>query len=268
MSVPVPPCRRLPPAGGARGAACAPKPDLHHIRRPCHGGNTHPRGSGASLAGDAVPFDLLAGALQARAQDAPAPDDTREPKLSDLLKMPGKVMQRLTRPRPRAVSGQELPVESGAPATVEVEVGGQRVKVSRPSRTVTAALPVRALPHCLDDERRRYGSRAKTRAYGRHFPPPAPARRRTLRIYGDKRRKEEVGDAREAQARAGKGGNRDASPHQHVAARSLRVILVACGAGLQPNARRPTPPTAAAVTAWSTNTATSLPAPGFPRRSS
>ena len=106
---------------------------------------------------------VLTGTLQARAQDAAAPDNTQEPKMSDLLKMPGKVIAESDAP---AAAGR-LKVknyrveELTLPAPVEVEAGGKRAKVSRAFRvTVTGGpFPVRALPAVvwIDDVAVGYG---------------------------------------------------------------------------------------------------------------
>jgi hypothetical protein len=93
---------------------------------------------------------VLAGVTQTRAQDAAAPDNTQEPKMSDLLKMPGKVIAESDAP---AAAGR-LKVknyrveELTLPRPVEVEAGGRRVETSRAFRvTVTGGpFPVRALP--------------------------------------------------------------------------------------------------------------------------
>ena len=106
---------------------------------------------------------VLTGTLQARAQDAAAPDNAQEPKMSDLLKLPGKVIAESNAP---AAAGR-LKVknyrveELTLPAAVEVEVGGKRVEVSRAFRvTVTGGpFPVRALPAVvwIDDVAVGYG---------------------------------------------------------------------------------------------------------------
>ena len=101
---------------------------------------------------------VLTGTLDARAQDAAAPDDTQEPKMSDLLKMPGKVIAESN--APAAVGRLKVKnyrvEELQLPAPAQVEVGGKRVEVSRAFRvTVTGGpFPVRALPAVLwiDDE--------------------------------------------------------------------------------------------------------------------
>jgi hypothetical protein len=106
---------------------------------------------------------VLAGTLQARAQDAPAPDDAREPKMSDLLKMTGKVIAESDAPAPagRLKIKNYRVEELTLPAPAEVEVGGKRVKVSRAFRvTVTGGpFPVRALPAVvwIDDVAVGYG---------------------------------------------------------------------------------------------------------------
>ena len=106
---------------------------------------------------------VLTGTLQAQAQDTAAPDNAQEPKMSDLLKLPGKVIAESNAP---AAAGK-LKVknyrveELTLPAPVEVEVGGKRVEVSRAFRvTVTGGpFPVRALPAVvwIDDVAVGYG---------------------------------------------------------------------------------------------------------------
>ena len=84
------------------------------------------------------------------AEQVAAPDDAQEPKMSDLLKMPGKVIAESN----AATTAGKLKVknyrveELTLPAPVSVEVGGKRVEVSRAFRvTVTGGpFPVRALP--------------------------------------------------------------------------------------------------------------------------
>lgn len=106
---------------------------------------------------------VLTGGLQARAQDAAAPDDTQEPKMSDLLKMPGKVIAESDAPaaagrlKVRNYRVEELTL----PSPVSAEVGGRRAEVSRAFRvTVTGGpFPVRALPAVvwIDDVAVGYG---------------------------------------------------------------------------------------------------------------
>ena len=107
---------------------------------------------------------VLTGATQTRAQDSAAGDDTaQEPKMSDLLKMPGKV---IAESKSATASGKfkvkNYRVEElTLPAPVEVAVGEKRVKVSRAFRvTVTGGpFPVRALPAVVwvDDTAVGYG---------------------------------------------------------------------------------------------------------------
>jgi hypothetical protein len=93
---------------------------------------------------------VLAGATQTRAQDSQADDNAQEPKMSDLLKMPGKVIAESN----SAAAAGKFKVrnyrveELTLPAPVEVSVGGKRVEVSRAFRvTITGGpFPVRALP--------------------------------------------------------------------------------------------------------------------------
>ncbi len=106
---------------------------------------------------------VLTGSLQARAQDAQAPDDAQEPKMSDLLKLPGKVIAESDsdtaagKLKVRNYRVEELTL----PAPAEVSVGGKRVSVTRAFRvTVTGGpFPVRAMPAVvwIDDEAVGYG---------------------------------------------------------------------------------------------------------------
>ena len=106
---------------------------------------------------------VLTGTLQARAQDSGAAGDAREPKMSDLLKMPGKVIAEshasaaVGRLKVKDYRVEELQL----PAPVKVEVGGKRAEVVRAFRvTVTGGpFPVRALPAVvwIDDEPVGYG---------------------------------------------------------------------------------------------------------------
>ncbi|HEX8151002.1 MAG TPA: hypothetical protein VF591_27715 [Pyrinomonadaceae bacterium] len=106
---------------------------------------------------------VLAGTLHARAQDAAAAGDTEEPKMSDLLKMSGKVIAESNAPAPAGrLKVKNYRVEElTLPAPVSAEVGGRRVEVSRAFRvTVTGGpFPVRALPAVvwIDDVAVGYG---------------------------------------------------------------------------------------------------------------
>ena len=106
---------------------------------------------------------VLTGAAQVRAQDAAAADNAQEPKMSDLLKMPGKVIAESDAPSAAGrLKVKNYRVEElTLPAPVEVEVGGKRVEVSRAFRvTVTGGpFPVRALPAVvwIDDVAVGYG---------------------------------------------------------------------------------------------------------------
>ena len=91
---------------------------------------------------------VLGGAQQARAQGQSG--DAQEPSMSDLLKMPGRVVAESDAP---AASGRfrvkNYRVEElTLPAPAQAEVGGKRVEVTRAFRvTVTGGpFPVRALP--------------------------------------------------------------------------------------------------------------------------
>lgn len=106
---------------------------------------------------------VITGTLQARAQEAHASENAQEPKMSDLLKMPGRVIAESA--APRAAGKLKLKnyrvEELTLPEVVEVEVGEKHVKVSRAFRfTVTGGpFPVRALPPVvwIDDVAVGYG---------------------------------------------------------------------------------------------------------------
>lgn len=107
---------------------------------------------------------VLTGTLQARAQDAQASDDTaQEPKMSDLLKLPGKLIAEsaATNGAGKYKVKNYRVEELTLPAAVSVEVGGKRVETSRAFRvTVTGGpFPVRALPPVvwIDDVAVGYG---------------------------------------------------------------------------------------------------------------
>ncbi len=143
---------------------------------------------------------VLAGTLQARAQDAPAPDDAREPKMSDLLKMPGKVIAESNAPAPAGrLKVKNYRVEElTLPAPVEVEVGEKRVKVSRAFRvTVTGGpFPVRALPAVvwIDDVAVGYGVESEDldAITAVTFDASLVREGATVSVsYGDKEKKEE-----------------------------------------------------------------------------
>ena len=101
---------------------------------------------------------ILTGVQQARAQDAAGTQETQEPKMSDLLKLPGKVIAESNAAAPAGkLKVKNYRVEElQLPAPVKVEVGGKRAEVSRAFRvTVTGGpFPVRALPAVvwIDDE--------------------------------------------------------------------------------------------------------------------
>lgn len=90
----------------------------------------------------------LTGATQARAQARP--DDAQEPTMSDLLKMPGRVIAESD--APAAVGRFKVKnyrvEELQLPAPARVEVGGKRVEVTKAFRvTLTGGpFPVRAMP--------------------------------------------------------------------------------------------------------------------------
>jgi hypothetical protein len=103
----------------------------------------------------------LTAALPARAQDAP--DNRQEPTMSELMKMPGKVIaeSNAAAPAGRLKVKNYRVEELQLPAPATVEVGGKRVEVSRAFRvTVTGGpFPVRALPAVvwIGDEAVGYG---------------------------------------------------------------------------------------------------------------
>ncbi|HEX8686417.1 MAG TPA: hypothetical protein VF736_08225 [Pyrinomonadaceae bacterium] len=105
---------------------------------------------------------VLTGTLQARAQDA-TPDAAQEPKMSDLLKMPGKVIAESNSAAARGkYKVRNYRVEElTLPSAVSVKVGDRVVQTSRAFRvTVTGGpFPVRAMPAVLwiDDEAVGYG---------------------------------------------------------------------------------------------------------------
>jgi hypothetical protein len=103
------------------------------------------------------------GVLQAQTQTAPGAAAAQEPKMSDLLKMPGRVIAESA--AARAVGRFKVKdyrvEELTLPEAVSVEVGGKRVEVSRAFRvTLTGGpFPVRALPAVVwvDDTAVGYG---------------------------------------------------------------------------------------------------------------
>ena len=119
------------------------------------------RPSATLLAASLLLVLALAGAAQAQAQGAP--DAPQEPKMSDLMKMPGRVVAESDAPRAagkfkvRNYRVEELTL----PEAVSVEVGGRRVETSRAFRvTVTGGpFPVRAMPAVvwIDDVAVGYG---------------------------------------------------------------------------------------------------------------
>jgi hypothetical protein len=106
---------------------------------------------------------VLTGTLRAQAQDTAADDDAREPKMSDLLKMPGRVIAEsaATRAAGKFKVRNYRVEELALPRPVSVEVGGRRVETSRAFRvTITGGpFPVRAMPAVvwIDDAAVGYG---------------------------------------------------------------------------------------------------------------
>jgi len=113
------------------------------------------RGGGAIVA---LALLMLFSAGVARAQAQDAPDTNQEPKMSDLLKMPGKTIAEsnasaaVGKFKVKNYRVEELTL----PEAVTVEIRGKRVETSRAFRvTVTGGpFPVRALPAVIwiDDE--------------------------------------------------------------------------------------------------------------------
>ncbi|HEX8336968.1 MAG TPA: hypothetical protein VF621_09565 [Pyrinomonadaceae bacterium] len=142
---------------------------------------------------------VLTGSLQARAQDAAAPDDSQEPKMTDLLKMPGKVIAEsdAAAPAGRLKVKNYRVEELTLPRPVSVEVGGRRVEVSRAFRvTVTGGpFPVRALPAVvwIGDEAVGYGVESEDLDAITAVTFDASLLREGARVYvsyGDKENKE------------------------------------------------------------------------------
>jgi hypothetical protein len=160
---------------------------------------------------------VITGNLPARAQDAHASDTAQEPKMSDLLKMPGKVIAESD--APRAVGRLKVKnyriEELTLPAAVEVEVGGKRVEVSRAFRvTVTGGpFPVRALPAVvwIDDVAVGYGVESEDLDAITAITFDASLLREgaTLYVsYGDKEKKEDrTALPEKLKLGANKGGN-------------------------------------------------------------
>ena len=161
---------------------------------------------------------VLACGLQARAQDSAAPDLSQEPKMSDLLKMPGKVIAESN--APAAVGKLKVKnyrvEELTLPAPVSVEVGGRRVEVSRAFRvTVTGGpFPVRALPAVvwIDDEAVGFGVESEDldAITAVTFDGSLLREGATLYVsYGDKENKEgRTALPEKLKLNANKGGNR------------------------------------------------------------
>lgn len=119
------------------------------------------RPRGILLAASLLLMLVLTGAAQAQTQDAP--DAAQEPKMSDLLKMPGRVIAESDAPRATGkfkVKNYRVE-ELTLPEAVSLEVKGKRVATSRAFRvTVTGGpFPVRALPAVvwIDDVAVGYG---------------------------------------------------------------------------------------------------------------
>ena len=162
---------------------------------------------------------VLACGLQARAQDSAAPDQAQEPKMSDLLKMPGKVIAESNAPTAAAgrLKVKNYRVEElTLPAPVSVEVGGRRVEVSRAFRvTVTGGpFPVRALPAVVwvDDEAVGFGVESEDldAITAVTFDGSLLREGATLYLsYGDKENKaERTALPEKLRLNANKGGNR------------------------------------------------------------
>ena len=98
----------------------------------------------------AVACLLLAGAVAASAQGAPAGDPDQEFTMTDLLKLPGRVIGRGVNTAPRGLLKlRSYRVEEVTlPRVTEVELRGQRVAVTKAFRLTVTGGPfaVRALP--------------------------------------------------------------------------------------------------------------------------
>ena len=160
---------------------------------------------------------VLTGTFQARAQDAHASDTAQEPKMSDLLKMSGKVIAESDSPRATGrLKVKNYRVEElTLPAAVQVEVGGKRVEVSRAFRvTVTGGpFPVRALPAVvwIDDVAVGYGVESEDldAITAVTFDESLVREGATLYVsYGDKEKKEDrTALPEKLKLNANKGGN-------------------------------------------------------------
>jgi hypothetical protein len=137
--------------------------------------------------------------------------------MSDLLKMPGKVIAESDSPRATGkfkVKNYRVE-ELTLPATVEVEVGDKRVKVSRAFRvTVTGGpFPVRALPAVvwIDDVAVGYGVESEDldAITAVTFDESLVREGATLYVsYGDKEKKEDrTALPEKLKLNANKGGN-------------------------------------------------------------
>ncbi|HLM55318.1 MAG TPA: hypothetical protein VK422_04270 [Pyrinomonadaceae bacterium] len=119
--------------------------------------------SGILVAAVVVLLLAVAGTLTARGQEPAAPDTAQEPTVSDLMKLPGKVIAESNsdaaagRLKVRNYRVEELTL----PEPAQADVGGKRVEVTRAFRvTVTGGpFPVRALPPVIwvDDVAVGYG---------------------------------------------------------------------------------------------------------------
>ena len=161
---------------------------------------------------------VIAGASQASAQDAHAADQSREPEMTELLRMPGKVIAESDAPRAvgkfkvRNYRVEELTL----PSAVEVEVGGKRVETARAFRvTVTGGpFPVRALPPViwLDDVAVGFGVESEDLDAITAVTFDASLIREGATVYlsyGDKEnKKERTALPEQVRLGANKGGNR------------------------------------------------------------
>jgi hypothetical protein len=160
---------------------------------------------------------VLTGVTQTRAQDA-ADHNAQEPKMSDLLKMPGKVIAESASAAPAGkLKVKNYRVEElTLPAPVNVEVRGKRAEVSRAFRvTVTGGpFPVRALPAVvwIDDEAVGYGVESEDldAITAVTFDESLVREGATLYVsYGDKEKKEDrTALPEKLKLGANKGGNR------------------------------------------------------------
>ena len=173
------------------------------------------RPKGILLAASILLMLVLTGA--ARAQTQGAPDAAQEPKMSDLLKMPGRVIAESDAPRAAGrFNAKNYRVEEVTlPEAVSLEVKGKRVETSRAFRVtlIGGPFPVRAMPPVIwvDDVAVGYGIESEdlTEITVVTFDQALLREGATLYLsYGDKKNKEDRTAVPEKLKLGGaKGGN-------------------------------------------------------------